>query len=67
MSGAFTAEETKYMRRALKLAERGRGAVHPNPMVGAVLVLNGVVVGEGWHARLGGEHAEVDGYNRCGQ
>lgn len=59
MAGALADEEVKYMRRALRLAERGRGAVHPNPMVGAVLVKKGAVVGEGWHARLGGEHAEV--------
>ena len=48
------------MRRALELAERGRGLVEPNPMVGAV-VLDGAgsVVGEGWHERFGGPHAEV--------
>lgn len=59
MTGAFTSDDRKHMRRALRLAERGRGAVHPNPMVGAVLVKKGVVVGEGWHARLGGPHAEA--------
>jgi len=46
------------MRRALRLARRGDGAVSPNPMVGAVLVRDGVVVGEGWHRRFGGPHAE---------
>jgi diaminohydroxyphosphoribosylaminopyrimidine deaminase/5-amino-6-(5-phosphoribosylamino)uracil reductase len=52
------ADET-WMRRALELAERGRGAVEPNPLVGAVVVRDGQVAGEGWHQRFGGPHAEV--------
>src|SRR5436309_6588652 len=48
-----------WMRRALELAERGRGAVEPNPLVGAVVVREGSCVGEGWHQRYGGPHAEV--------
>ena len=48
------------MERALELAERGRGATHPNPVVGAVVVTpGGTVVGEGWHEHAGGPHAEV--------
>lgn len=47
------------MARALVLAERGRATVRPNPMVGCVLVRDGVIVGEGHHARPGGPHAEV--------
>ncbi len=48
------------MRRALALAARGRGGVEPNPMVGAVVLdAGGTVVGEGWHERFGGPHAEV--------
>src|SRR5437660_12878778 len=47
------------MRRALELAERGRGAVEPNPLVGAVVVRDGRLVGEGWHQRYGEAHAEV--------
>jgi diaminohydroxyphosphoribosylaminopyrimidine deaminase/5-amino-6-(5-phosphoribosylamino)uracil reductase len=48
------------MRRALALAARGRGAVEPNPMVGAVVLdPGGAVAGEGWHERFGGPHAEV--------
>jgi diaminohydroxyphosphoribosylaminopyrimidine deaminase / 5-amino-6-(5-phosphoribosylamino)uracil reductase len=47
------------LERALELAERGRGATQPNPVVGAVLVSDGEVVGEGWHERAGGPHAEV--------
>jgi diaminohydroxyphosphoribosylaminopyrimidine deaminase/5-amino-6-(5-phosphoribosylamino)uracil reductase len=47
------------MRRALSLAENGRGRTSPNPMVGAVVAREGQVVGEGYHARAGGPHAEV--------
>jgi diaminohydroxyphosphoribosylaminopyrimidine deaminase/5-amino-6-(5-phosphoribosylamino)uracil reductase len=47
------------LQRALALAERGRGTTHPNPVVGAVVVRDGAVVGEGWHERKGGPHAEV--------
>lgn len=48
-----------WMTRALELASRGRGGVEPNPLVGAVVVRDGVSVGEGWHERFGGPHAEV--------
>jgi diaminohydroxyphosphoribosylaminopyrimidine deaminase/5-amino-6-(5-phosphoribosylamino)uracil reductase len=54
------------MRRALELAERGAGLVSPNPMVGAVLVRAGRVVGEGWHRRFGGPHAEVEAIRAAG-
>jgi diaminohydroxyphosphoribosylaminopyrimidine deaminase/5-amino-6-(5-phosphoribosylamino)uracil reductase len=47
------------LERALELAERGRGTTRPNPVVGAVVVRDGVMVGEGWHERKGGPHAEV--------
>jgi diaminohydroxyphosphoribosylaminopyrimidine deaminase/5-amino-6-(5-phosphoribosylamino)uracil reductase len=49
-----------WMDQALALAERGRGSVEPNPLVGAVIVRDGHVVGQGWHARFGGPHAEVE-------
>jgi diaminohydroxyphosphoribosylaminopyrimidine deaminase/5-amino-6-(5-phosphoribosylamino)uracil reductase len=49
-----------YMRRALDLAERGRGYVEPNPLVGAVVVRDGQIVGEGWHEKFGYAHAEVN-------
>jgi len=49
----------EYLERALELAERGRGSTRPNPVVGAVVVRDGEVVGEGWHERPGGPHAEV--------
>jgi len=51
--------DEKYMRMALTLAARGRGRTSPNPMVGAVLVRNGQVVGQGYHERAGLPHAEV--------
>jgi diaminohydroxyphosphoribosylaminopyrimidine deaminase / 5-amino-6-(5-phosphoribosylamino)uracil reductase len=47
------------LERALELAERGRGTTHPNPVVGAVVVRDGEVVGEGWHERKGEAHAET--------
>jgi diaminohydroxyphosphoribosylaminopyrimidine deaminase/5-amino-6-(5-phosphoribosylamino)uracil reductase len=56
-----------WMRRALALAEQGRGAVEPNPLVGAVLVRDGVCVGEGWHQRFGGPHAEVHALAAAGE
>jgi diaminohydroxyphosphoribosylaminopyrimidine deaminase/5-amino-6-(5-phosphoribosylamino)uracil reductase len=54
------------MRRALELAERGRGAVEPNPLVGAVVVRDGQLVGEGWHQRYGQAHAEVNALAAAG-
>ena len=59
MTDPGTAADRAYMRRALRLAERGWGRVHPNPLVGAVVVRDGEVVGEGYHAEFGGPHAEV--------
>jgi len=54
-----TAEDVRFMSEALALAERGRGLVSPNPVVGAVVVRDGSVVGRGWHGRYGGPHAET--------
>lgn len=51
--------DSAWMARALALARRGEGLTRPNPPVGAVLVRGGRVVGEGWHRRAGGPHAEV--------
>jgi diaminohydroxyphosphoribosylaminopyrimidine deaminase/5-amino-6-(5-phosphoribosylamino)uracil reductase len=61
MSPTATQQEQDriHLRRALELAERGRGRVSPNPLVGAVIARGGEVLGEGWHAELGGDHAEV--------
>lgn len=56
-----TAKKGSHMRRALELAARGRGAVSPNPLVGAVIVSSsGDVLGEGWHHGLGERHAEAE-------
>jgi len=52
-----------YMRRCLDLAALGRGKVSPNPMVGAVMVHDGKVIGEGYHQKYGGPHAEVNAVN----
>ena len=59
-------DDGAWMRRALALAERGWGQTAPNPMVGAVVVRDGVVVGEGWHAHYGGPHAEVEALRAAG-
>src|SRR5690349_6643280 len=55
------------MQRALSLAEKGRGAVHPNPMVGSVLVKNNRLIAEGYHRRYGGPHAEVEALRAAGR
>lgn len=55
------------MRRALQLARRGWGRVSPNPLVGATIVRDGQVVGEGWHAEYGGPHAEVAALRAAGE
>jgi diaminohydroxyphosphoribosylaminopyrimidine deaminase / 5-amino-6-(5-phosphoribosylamino)uracil reductase len=54
------------MREAIELAERGWGRVHPNPLVGAVVVRDGEIVGRGWHHEFGGAHAEVDALAAAG-
>jgi len=51
--------EEELIERALELAERGRGKTQPNPIVGALIVKDGEVVGKGWHERAGGPHAEI--------
>ena len=58
-SGSNDVRDAEYMRRALALAQQGWGQTAPNPMVGAVVVRDGVVVGEGFHARYGEAHAEI--------
>jgi diaminohydroxyphosphoribosylaminopyrimidine deaminase / 5-amino-6-(5-phosphoribosylamino)uracil reductase len=60
-----TEQEASHLRRALELAEGGRGRVSPNPLVGAVLVRDGEVIGEGFHAELGGLHAERAALEDC--
>ena len=51
--------DEKYMQTAIELAKKGAGAVNPNPMVGAVVVQDGKVIGTGYHKYFGGPHAEV--------
>ena len=66
--------DAQFMRLALRFARRGHGKTSPNPMVGAVLVKNGKIIGRGWHRRAGGPHAEIEalrdaqkhGHNPCG-
>lgn len=58
-------EDIEYMRRAMELAERGVGFTNPNPVVGAVIVKGGKVIGEGWHERYGEWHAERNALKNC--
>jgi diaminohydroxyphosphoribosylaminopyrimidine deaminase/5-amino-6-(5-phosphoribosylamino)uracil reductase len=60
------ATDETFMRRALELAARGRGLTSPNPIVGAVLARDGEVVGEGFHARAGAPHAEIEALKAAG-
>jgi diaminohydroxyphosphoribosylaminopyrimidine deaminase / 5-amino-6-(5-phosphoribosylamino)uracil reductase len=64
--GAVAATDLHYMRRALELAARGLDTTDPNPRVGCVLVSAGRIVGEGWHERAGGPHAEVNALRAAG-
>jgi len=59
-------KDSQYMLKCLQLAERGRGAVEPNPMVGCVIVSGGRIVGRGWHQHYGGPHAEVEALREAG-
>ena len=52
--------DRRYLQRALHLARRGYGRTSPNPMVGAVLVKNDQIIGQGWHHRAGAPHAELE-------
>lgn len=66
MSG-FTLADHDYMARALRLARRGLYTAHPNPRVGCIIVNSCAVVGEGWHRKSGGAHAEVNALNESGE
>jgi len=63
----MTDSDDVWMSRALELAERGRGYVEPNPLVGAVVVRDGQFVGEGWHQRYGEAHAEIHAFAAAGE
>lgn len=58
---------SRLIQRALELAERGRGTTHPNPVVGAVVARGEEIVGEGWHERAGGPHAEIVALEQAGE
>jgi len=60
-------DDNKYMKRALNLARLAQGRTSPNPIVGAVLVKDGEVVGEGYHLRAGRPHAEINALNQAGE
>ncbi len=66
-SSGFSADDHRHMARALQLAERGQYTTDPNPRVGCVLVRDGAVVGEGWHARAGEAHAEINALRAAGE
>ena len=55
----------QYMERAIYLAQKGRGKVSPNPMVGCVIVKKGNIIGEGYHNFFGDNHAEVEAFKNC--
>ena len=57
----------EYMKRAIELAKLGEGKVNPNPLVGAVIVKNGKIIGEGYHKYFGGNHAEVEAINNANE
>jgi len=63
---ALTGEDLRHLDRCLELAERGRRTAAPNPVVGAVVVRDGRVLGEGWHERPGGMHAETAALRAAG-
>lgn len=62
-----TPEDARHMARAIRLAERGLFTTDPNPRVGCVIVKEGRVVGEGWHRKAGGPHAEVEALRMAGE
>ncbi len=66
VDGPLDLADAAFMRRAIELAGRGRGRVAPNPMVGAVVVREGRIVGEGWHREYGQSHAEVEAIRMAG-
>lgn len=65
MANRMTEHDEGMMRRALALAKKGEGRVEPNPMVGCVIVRNGRIIGEGYHRRFGGPHAEIEALRSC--
>lgn len=62
---AITKEDLKYLRLTLSLAAKSRGFTNPNPMVGAVVVKNGKIIGQGYHKKHKWPHAEVEAFKNC--
>ncbi len=62
----YEMRDTKYMLMALDLARRGVGSVEPNPAVGCIIVGDGRILGQGWHEKFGGPHAEINALTDCG-
>jgi diaminohydroxyphosphoribosylaminopyrimidine deaminase/5-amino-6-(5-phosphoribosylamino)uracil reductase len=60
-------DDDRFMAQALALAMQGQGAVEPNPMVGCVVVSDGEIVGQGYHERFGGSHAEINALAEAGE
>ena len=58
-------QDRQYMKMALELAQKGMGFTAPNPMVGAVIVKNGKIIGQGYHRKYGGLHAEREALAAC--
>ncbi len=65
--GVLRMDDGQYLEEAFALAERGRGSTHPNPLVGAVLVKDGEVIGRGWHLAPGEPHAEANALAEAGE
>lgn len=65
MCGYSSTDDEKYMRHAIELAKKGLGWTNPNPMVGAVIVKDGKIIGEGYHKKYGELHAETSALNNC--
>lgn len=57
--------DKKFMKMAIELAKKGKGKVNPNPLVGAVIVKNGEIIGQGYHSKYGGNHAEIEAINNA--
>jgi diaminohydroxyphosphoribosylaminopyrimidine deaminase/5-amino-6-(5-phosphoribosylamino)uracil reductase len=58
-------KDVELIKIALSLAKNGSGSVEPNPMVGAIIVKNGKIIGKGWHKKFGGPHAEIEALRNC--
>lgn len=66
MESNLSSSDRRLLQRAIEIGRNGWGRVHPNPMVGCVLVRDGEVIAEGWHEELGGPHAEANALSRAG-